>query len=365
MHASDLCPEWLDRILHESGIIEPTVSVISIGTEPIGTGQVADSIQTRVCYSGDTAAPASFVAKTSSAKEQSRAAGRSELNYLREVRFYQEIAPRLSVRVPRCHHAEIDSNNTEFVLLLEDLSPARPGDQLRGCTVEEVGAAVEQAAHIHAPFWGSVELKGNAWLDISDTYWARFIEMMPGWWSGFVERYRDRLAPDDIELGQAFTDHIADYYAALRTIPFTVQHGDFRPDNVLFDALDGKVPLAVLDWQTVIFAPGTVDIAYFIGGALSPAMRREHEGALLERYHGELVAQGITDYSMTDLLRDYPIGTFQNLVIGVAAAMLVARSDRGDDLFVSMVANALAHARDHDGLAAIVDTVARQGFAHA
>lgn len=68
---------------------------------------------------------------------------------------------------------------------------------------------------------------------------------------------------------------------------------------------------------------------------------------------------------MTDLLRDYPIGTFQNLVIGVAAAMLVARSDRGDDLFVSMVANALAHARDHDGLAAIVDTVARQGFAHA
>lgn len=89
MHASDLCPEWLDRILHESGIIDPTVSVISIGTEPIGTGQVADSIQTRVCYSGDTAAPASFVAKTSSAKEQSRAAGRSELNYLREVRFYQ------------------------------------------------------------------------------------------------------------------------------------------------------------------------------------------------------------------------------------------------------------------------------------
>ncbi|WP_246007713.1 phosphotransferase [Gordonia oryzae] len=31
-------------------------------------------------------------------------------------------------------------------------------------------------------------------------------------------------------------------------IPFTVQHGDFRPNNVLFDAADGDGMLAALDW---------------------------------------------------------------------------------------------------------------------
>ncbi len=360
MHPSDLCADWVERILHQHDILDTGISVTGIETRPIGTGQVADSIHTRVTYSGETDAPASFVTKTSSAKDQSRAAGRSEMNYLREVRFYQEIAPRLPVRVPTCHHAEIDSNNTEFVLLLEDLSPARPGDQLRGCTVAEVELAVEQAARMHAPFWGSDELAGLSWLDISGVYWAKFTEMMPIWWEGFVDRYRDRLSAEHITLGQAFTDAIGDYYNALRTIPFTIQHGDFRPDNVLFDALGGDVPLAVLDWQTVILAPGTVDVAYFIGGALSPETRREHERELLARYHRELVAHGITDYSFDDLLRDYPIGTFQNFVIGVAAAMLVARSDRGDDLFVSMASNALTHAADHDALQRIRDAVSRQ-----
>ncbi len=68
----------------------------------------------------------------------------------------------------------------------------------------------------------------------------------------------------------------------------------------------------------------------------------------------------MSDYSFDDLLRDYPIGTFQNFVIGVAAAMLVARSERGDDLFVSMASNALTHAIDHDALQCIRDAASRQ-----
>jgi hypothetical protein len=350
MHSSDICATWLDDVLHRNGLLADSVSVTGIDANPVGTGQVADSVQIRATYSGPTTAPSSFVAKISSDDETSRSAGRTELNYLREVRFYQEIAPRVDVRVPLCHHAEIDSNNTEFVLLLEDLSPARQGDQLKGCSVAETEIAVRQAARLHAPFWDATELVGNPWLDISATYWERFAAMMPEWWSGFRGRYAARLSEDDLALGQAFTDNIRGYYRALRSAPFTVQHGDFRPDNVLFDAAGGDVPLVVLDWQTVIFAPGAVDVAYFVGGALDTTTRRQHEVSLLQAYHDELAAQGVTDYSADDLRRHYAVGTFQNFVIGVAAAMLVVRTDRGDDLFASMVANSLAHARDHDAL---------------
>lgn len=105
----------------------------------------------------------------------------------------QDIAPRLKVRVPACHHVEIDSNNTEFVLVLEDLSPVRPGEQIQGCAVVETSLAVVEAARIHAPFWGSDELEGSPWFDISGTYWARFVEMMPQGWSGFEERCSTRL----------------------------------------------------------------------------------------------------------------------------------------------------------------------------
>lgn len=349
MHAADICGGWLDRVLHDRGILALGNRVTGTAIEPIGTGLVADSYQITISYSDGGGGPESLVAKLTSDSEQSRAAGRSELNYAREVGFYTEIAPHLQVRVPACFHAEIDSNNTEFVLLLEDLTPARPGNQLTGCTVAETRLAVEQAARIHAPYWGSEELRGNPWMDISSSYWQRFAEMMPEWYDGFRQRYAGRLSEADIALGQEFVDNIAGYYQALEGMPYTVQHGDYRPDNVLFDARGGEVPLVVLDWQTVVYAPGVVDVAYFIGGALDATTRRANEDELLRHYHSELVDLGVDGYPFERLVQDYACATFHNFIIGVAAAMLVERTERGDELFLSMVTNSLTHARDRDG----------------
>lgn len=345
MHASDLTSEWIARQLRGSGYLPDGASVETIDVRRIGTGQVADSYQVELLPHGGT-----IVAKLSSDAEQSRAAGRSELNYLREVRFYQEVAHQLDARVPQCHHAEIDSNNTEFALLLEDLSPARAGNQLEGCTVAETRLALHQAAGFHAPFWGGGELIGSPWLDISSTYWPRFEAMLPEWFAGFTERYRERMSEDDLELGAEFVAHVHNYYERLRGMPFTIQHGDFRPDNVLFDVQGEAGTMAVVDWQTVILGPGAIDVAYFVGGALDPATRRAHEDSLLRGYHEDLERLGVRDYAWEDFVGDYAVGTFHNFVIGVAAAMLVARSDRGDDLFTSMVSSALAHARDRGGL---------------
>ncbi|MFF0816776.1 phosphotransferase [Rhodococcus sp. NPDC003318] len=350
MHATDVCVNWLDRILHDKGVLGSAGHVTKTTIEPIGTGLVADSYQIKISYSEGNLGPESLVAKMTSDSEASRAAGRTELNYAREVGFYNEIAPNLQVRVPDCFHAEIDSNNTEFVLLLEDMSPARPGNQLAGCSVAEAKLAIEQAARIHAPYWASDELEGNPWLDISSSYWQRFTEMMPQWYAGFVERYSGRLIDDDVALGQEFVDNIADYYRALSAMPYTIQHGDYRLDNVLFDARGGEVPLVVLDWQTVVYGPGVVDVAYFVGGALDAPTRRMNEDAILHHYHSELAALGVDGYSFEQLLADYACATFHNFIIGVAAAMLVERTERGDELFLSMVTNSLAHARDRDGV---------------
>lgn len=354
MHVTDLNASWLDSVL---GRPEPSSRVADIEVSRIGTGQVADSYQVRLRSDPpDASLPASVVAKLTSDAEQSRAAGRSEMNYLREVRFYQEVAPRIAARVPRCHHAEIDTNGTEFVLVLEDLSPARPGNQLTGCSPDETELALRQAARFHAPFWGDRSLVGTEWLDISATYWRRFEEMMPTWFAGFADRYRDRMEPADLQAAGHFVERIGDYHRRLRQCPFTVQHGDFRPDNVLFDVGGEPGTLAVVDWQTVILGPAAVDAAYFVGGALDQATRREHEDRLLQAYHAELQRMGV-EYDVERLAADYAVGCFANVVIGVAAAMLVERSERGDDLFTSMVTNAVRQARDRNGFAEL-DAVA-------
>lgn len=357
MHISDLKAPWLNAVLQRT---DPTAHVTDVEVSRIGTGQVADSYQVRLSSPQLSGLPASVVAKLTSESEQSRAAGRSEQNYLREVRFYQQIAPQVAARVPHCYFAEIDSNGTEFVLLLEDLSPAQPGDQLVGCTVAETELALRQAARFHAPYWGDASVRGLDWLDISGTYWKRFEEMMPVWFSGFAARYRDRMEPTDLAAAQRFVERIEDYYIRLRSCPFTIQHGDFRPDNVLFDVCGEEGSLAVVDWQTVILGPAAVDVAYFVGGALDVATRREHEDRLLAGYHEELQRLGV-EYSLERLTSDYAVGCFANLIIGVAAAMLVERSDRGDDLFTSMVTNAVRHAEDRgafealDSIGAVVD----------
>lgn len=353
MHRADLTAEWIQHALRADGTLAQDTNLARIDVRPIGTGQVADSFQVLLHTDAASPHPGSVVAKLTSDSEPSRAAGRSELNYLREVRFYQEVADRLVARVPRCSYAEIDSNNTEFVLLLEDLSPVRPGNQLAGCTVAETELAVRQAAGFHAPFWGGGDLVGSPWLDISGSYWVRFERMLPQWYAGFRDRYAARMDLADLALGAEFVDRIGEYYARLRAMPFTIQHGDFRPDNVLFDVAGEAGTMAVVDWQTVILGPGAIDVAYFIGGALDVATRRDREDDLLRTYHDELVRLGVTGYSFARLRTDYAVGTFHNFIIGVAAAMLVARSERGDDLFCSMVTNAVAHARDRGGLDAL------------
>lgn len=351
MHKTDVNTEWVERVLHERGVLPSCTSVLDAMVDPIGTGQVADNVRIELVTDGKTPVT-SLVAKVSSEDNQSRTAGRTEQNYLREVRFYEEIASRLSARIPQCYYSEIDSNGTEFVLLLEDLSPATAGNQLNGASVDEVAAALRQAAGFHAPFWGGEELQGLHWLDISSSYWQRFEDMMPQWWSGFRERYGDNLSADQVEFGDSFVGSIGKYYDVMRSLPPTVQHGDFRPDNLLFGVDGDPRSLAVLDWQTVLLAPGPVDAAYCVGGALPVETRREHEDRLIQVYADELASLGV-EADRGELQRGYAAGTLHNFIIGVAAAMLVVRSERGDALFQSMVTNAITHAQDQSALAQI------------
>lgn len=348
MHKSDVNGEWIQKVLHERGVLPQASQIVEANVSPIGTGQVADSVRVDLTIDGE--APfTSLVAKVSSDNEDSRAAGRTELNYLREVRFYEQVAPKLSARVPECYFSEICSNGTEFVLLLEDLSPATAGNQIDGASVEDVEQALRQAAGFHAPFWGGEELRGSEWLDISGTYWKRFEEMMPQWWAGFRERYEANLPADQVAFGDRFVAGIGKYYDLMRTLPPTIQHGDFRPDNLLFGVDGDPRSLAVVDWQTVLLAPGAVDAAYCVGGSLPVETRREHEKRLLDLYAEELASHGVTA-DRDELDRGYAAGTLHNFIIGVAAAMLVVRTERGDQLFQSMVANAVTHAQDQSAL---------------
>jgi len=334
----DVDASWLTRVLRAAGVVG-RAAVQSFDAEPVGTGQMADSVRFRLHYDVDEAgAPASVVGKFTAADPTSRATALAMRTSEVEVRFYQQIAPTVGVPTPACHHAEVDPATAEFVLLMSDLAPARQGDQLAGCTPDEASAALAALAELHAPRWADPTLRGVEWLDRRTEDSNTLAEqMLPVLFSGFAERYGDRLGPEAVAVGRGLMDNLGRY---LREQPGsdTVQHGDFRLDNLLFsdDPAPSGPGVSVVDWQTVVLGPALADASYFLGAGLSADDRRATERALLREYHDRLCSLGVSGYGWEDCLTDYRRYAYAGYLMAVGASMMVERTERGDDMFMAM-----------------------------
>ena len=335
----DLTNEWLRGALSTSRIE-------AFHVEPIGTGQMSESRRVVLEYSDAAAAgPASVVLKTASADENSRSVGVQLGIYEREIRFYRELAPRIGGPLPACHLALIDPGEGWFTLLLEDLAPAVQGDQIAGCGPEHASLAVRELARLHAPVFADPQLGATPWLNQQNVLGqAVMTQLLPG----FIDRYGDRVIDEHKEVCRRFIASL-DGWVADRRPPLGLVHGDYRLDNMMFGDGGGR-RFAVVDWQTVGWGPVMSDVAYFLGGALSVEDRREHEQALVLEYHDALMASGIRGFAWTDCWAGYRRQTFSGILMTVGPVMLVERTERGDDMFMTTLARHAQQILDLDAL---------------
>lgn len=342
-----LTPAWLTAALTWSGSLHDA-SVVEATTSPLGTGQMSDSVRVTLTYDQPTDAPATLVAKLPSTDAGTRTSALSLRNYEKEVRFYRSLAPTLDVRVPRLHYADLAATPDRFVLLLEDLAPAEQGDQLAGCDVRIAEVAVAELVGLHAPRWADASLDGFDWLD--DTPRSEGAgPLLALLWSGFCDRYADRLTSEVVTAGTQLFEHI-DGLLTPRG-PRTLVHGDYRLDNLLIDPSGD--PVTVVDWQTTALGSAAYDAAYFIGAGLAADDRRAHEERLVRDYHARLVDAGVTAYSWDDCWDAYRRGTFTGLLMAVGASMIVERTERGDDMFLTMAGRHAQQILDLDAVTAL------------
>ncbi|MGI8492573.1 MAG: phosphotransferase [Acidimicrobiales bacterium] len=325
----DLTPQWLSAAL---AAVSDGAAVTAAEATRVGNGMVSDSIRLRLSWDRAGAGPLSVVAKVPSAEATSRAAAAVGRTYEIEAAFYRELAATVAVHRPRCHLSLFDPATQGYAVLLEDLAPAQPGNQLTGCSVEEAEATIPELAALHSPRWADDGLLALGWLDRPNPdSVAGTAELLRLLFPTFLERYSETLAPGSLDVCQSLIDHAEDYLAH-RARPWTVTHGDFRLDNLLF----GGPRVAVLDWQTVKAGPALSDVSYFIGSALQPSTRREIEEDLVREYHSRLAARGI-DLPWSRCWDDYRRYSFDGVLMGIAASVLVGRTERGDAMFMAMV----------------------------
>lgn len=348
----DLTPAWLTAVLRGQGVVKEA-SVVDVGSEPIGNGLLGLNLRLTLTYDGsEEGAPATLVAKMASTSEQSRESGASLNLYGRETRFYQELAPQIREALSPCLFADISDDGKWFCLLFADMSPGRMGDQLAGCDLDDARTAMTAAAALHAPLWGEGSLAGREWMS-RDTLVGLYISTLPAYVPTATERFERWLEPGSMDVAAEFGRKIETYFSQHDEVPWTVSHQDFRLDNLLFDAQDGAVKLAVLDWQTLVPGPGALDAAYFNGAGLIGSDRSDNEEELARLYHSELVDRGVSDYSWDRCWHDYRLHAGHGLIMSIVGAAITAPTERGDEMLSALINRHAQQMTELDTLALI------------
>ncbi|MGA7051387.1 MAG: phosphotransferase, partial [Mycobacterium sp.] len=272
--------------------------------------------------------------------------------YEREVRFYQDVAPRLGGPIAPCYHASVDAAGV-FDLLLGDAGPAVVGDEIAGATPEQARLAVVELGRLHGPLLGDTSLAEVPWLNREAPLNQAMITSL---YAGFTERFGDQIAPKHRivceRLVAAFDGYLAQEAEASK--PGRIQgliHGDYRLDNMLFGNDGADRALTVVDWQTVSWGPALTDLAYFLGGALRMEGLSAQYDTLLSVYH-EALGPG-APITLADVRDGVRRQSFFGVMMAIVSSMLVERTERGDRMFMTMLQRHCQHVLDTDALATL------------
>ena len=318
---------WLSQVL---GVAVDTVDIT-----PVGTGQTGATYRLRVAYRDQDGPADSFVVKLPAQDPAVRE--RVALSYRSEHAFYNDLADTLAVPLPHCYHCAIADDGARFVLLLADMAPAEQGDQLRGCTAAEAELAAVALAGLHGPRWCD-----PAWLTLAATVMPKPDEPTARGLGEItrmaaettLERLGARMSPQDRATVTESATLVGDWLLGAPE-RFSLLHGDYRSDNLLFDPARTRV--TVVDWQTLAVGLPARDLAYFLATSLLPADRAHHERRLVGRYAQALAQRGVGGYDEHTCWQDYRFGMLQVPLIATLGFAFSAATDRGDDMTLTML----------------------------
>jgi hypothetical protein len=323
----NVTPSWLGSVLG--------TEVSEVDISPIGTGQTGATYRVSATYAGDADLPATFAIKLPARDDAVRE--RVALGYRSEVEFYTDVAASVRIPVPGCFYSDISDSGADFVLVLADMAPAVQGDQIAGCTPQEAQLAVEALAGLHGPSWCD-----PAWLGLSSISMPKPGDEAAAKGLGDVsvmaaditiDKLGARMSAEDRETLRAAMGSVTPWLLA-EPKRFSLMHGDYRLDNMLFDP--DRTSITVVDWQTMGVGLPARDLAYFTATSLAPEVRLEIEEDLVGRYHEALSTYGVTDYDAETCWRDYRLGVIQAPLISGLGFAFAASTERGDEMMLTM-----------------------------
>jgi phosphotransferase family enzyme len=342
---AELTPQWFTEALRESGTLDATTEVTGAQCEPFGVGQTASLVRAHLVYAGG-GGPASVIVKQPSADVGRRGLATAMGFYRAEVRFYEEVAPRVQVASPRAYWSGLDETSGRFTLVLEDLADgADAGDMLAGATPEQAALAVLELVRLQAPLWDDPWIAEREWLrDLTTT--RMFFAAAGQGLQPFLERFGDSLEPDHVALVERLAPKAAAAFDEIWRPPFVVAHGDYRLDNMLFGRRAGALSICLVDWQTARSAPPGIDLAVFLATCVDVATRRATERDHLRTWADGLRDAGVQGFGFSEAWESYRAASLYPLLICVATAATLGQTERDERLWRQISQGAAALVAD-------------------
>ncbi len=312
---TDVTAEWVAESLG--------ARVDAMSAEQIGVGIGVASAVYRLTLQGDS--PESVILKLPALDEAADFTSSMLRMYVREVRFFAELAADCPIRVPESYYGAVDEETSRFVLLMEDMGSLRVIDQNLGMTIADAERAVDALARWHAQWWGAADPiveRGTA-MALSDPIYSAVLPVVfaEGWEKVNAEMVLD---PAVLAVGPGWIDALPGLLTALDTAPTTIAHGDYRADNMLFTDDD---ELVMLDFQLTGRATASYDLAYLITQSLTVADAEANEVTLFERWVAALIANGVPEAETAQLWEAYRVAALFCLVYPIVASRGMDFSD--------------------------------------
>ncbi|MDW3219539.1 MAG: phosphotransferase [Acidimicrobiales bacterium] len=377
----DLTPDWVTHAMRDAGAL-PHGRVREIRIESIsdgGTGFTGETVRVTLTTEGAEGAPETLIAKFPTRDRQNRGMLENFDAYAREIRFYREFAHRMPCPTPTYLGGAFDEGSSftgsplasrivdalpapvqlavtrdvtrfmraskrRYALLIEDLGgDTTVHDLIDPPDDDQLAAALDVLASVHAAFWNDRSLAGN---DVFRTILTRTprlyqtvgrrrcLPLARERWSDWFTDEHERLLHDALD---RFGSDVA-----LVNEPITLIHGDPRSDNILYRD-DGQVVL--LDWALAAFAHPGYDVGYLLSSCLSED-RLSSANDLVAGYERALVERGV-DVDRADL-RAAIAATYRGQAVQILMSIAVLQSDSYDgdsmdDLWMPRIVAGLAH----------------------
>ncbi|WP_081290259.1 GNAT family N-acetyltransferase [Mycobacterium asiaticum] len=289
-----------------------TVAAVKVTTRDDGTNRRA---RLQMTYSAGNG-PATVFAKAADPAHKEMI--RMTSGMFHEPRLFTSDV-ELPLEHPLVYTALIDEDDYDFVMIMEDLTArgADPRDATRPMTVEQVATGVRGLARMHGKYWGERALRepGLHWLE----------PFLP--WDGMqyapLHQAQQNLGDDAppqvlaLTIDQLIGSIWKPYIETLTNSPQTLLHGDPHIGNT-YVLPSGEV--GFLDWQVARRGNWSLDLGYFLQGALTTEDRRSSERGLLEEYRAALGLPSAELPSLQEIWLRYRASVAHGLAIWLCTA---------------------------------------------